>query len=186
MPKQIENLQDRILETAKCELLESDYSRFTIRSVAKKCGIAVGTIYNYFTSKDILAASVMLKDWNEALFAMRQGSGTSISITEGLYVIYIEIGKFNSLYKGVWSQFSYTSQFASEYSKRHDLLLEQLAGIIHTLILRFHIAEDKFLENFIAENLLLAAMKQSDFQPLAAIFDRILIKSAYHMRRKEE
>ncbi len=175
MPKQIENLQERILETAKCELLESDYSRFTIRSVAKECGIAVGTIYNYYASKDILAASVMLMDWNEALSAMRLGSGTSVSITEGLHVIYIEIEKFNSLYKGVWSQFSYTCQFASEYSKRHDLLLNQLAEIIHALLLRFYIAEDKFLENFIAENLLLAAMKQSEFQPLAAIFNRIFI-----------
>ncbi len=175
MPKQIENLQERILETAKCELLGSDYSRFTIRSVAKECGIAVGTIYNYYASKDILAASVMLMDWNEALSAMRLGSGTSVSITEGLHVIYIEIEKFNSLYKGVWSQFSYTCQFASEYSMRHDLLLNQLAEIIHALLLRFHIAEDKFLENFIAENLLLAAMKQSEFHALAAIFNRILI-----------
>ncbi len=175
MPKQIENLQERILETAKCELLASDYSGFTIRTVAKKCGIAVGTIYNYYTSKDILAASVMLKDWNEALSAMRKGSGTSANITDGLHVIYIEIEKFNSLYKGVWSKLSFTGQFAAEYSKRHDLLLNQLAEIIHSLLMRFHIVEDKFLENFIAENLLLAAMKQSEFQPLAAIFDRIFI-----------
>lgn len=177
MPKQIENLQERILDTAKCELLELDYSGFTIRSVAKKCGIAVGTIYNYYTSKDILAASVMLKDWNEALSAMRQGSSTSETITEGLRVIYKEIDQFSSLYRGVWSQFSLTGKFAAEYSKRHELLLNQLTDIIHSLLMRFHIAEDKFLENFVAENLLLAAMKQSEFQPLAAIFDRIFISA---------
>ncbi len=173
MPKQIENVQERILETAKCELLASDYSGFTIRSVAKKCGIAVGTIYNYYTSKDILAASVMLKDWNETLAAMRQGLGTSESITEGLHVIYKEIDSFSSLYRGVWSQFSLTSQFAAEYTKRHELLLNQLTELIHFLLLRFQVTEDKFLEAFIAENLLLAAIKQSDFKPLAAIFDRL-------------
>lgn len=175
MPKQIENVQKKILEVAKYELLKSDYSGFTIRYVAKKCGIAVGTIYNYFPSKDILAASILLKDWNEALSAMRQGSGTSENITEGLHIMYKEIEKFSSQYRGVWSQFSFNSKFASEYSKRHNLLINQLAEIIHSLLMRFHIAEDKFLENFIAENLLLAAMKQSNFQSLAAIFDRIFI-----------
>ncbi len=175
MPKLIENIQETILEAAKCELLESDYSGFTIRTVAKKCGIAVGTIYNYFPSKDILAASVMLKDWNEALSAMRQGSCKSGTITEGLHAIYKEIEKFSSVYREVWSQYSFTGKFASEYSERHNLLLNQLTEIIHPLLLRFDAAEDKFLENFVAENLLLAAMKQSNFQSLAALFDRIFI-----------
>ncbi len=174
MPKQIENLHERILETAKEELLASDYSGFTIRNVAKQCGIAVGTIYNYYKSKDILAASVMLKDWNKALSAMQLGSAATINITEGFHVIYEEITKFVSLYSGVWSKVSFTSEFSSEYSKRHKLLLNQLAKIIHGLILRFHMEEGEYLEYFVAENLLLAAMKQSEFQPLADIFDRIL------------
>ena len=175
MPKHIENLQERILETAKGELLASDYNGFTIRSVAKQCGIAVGTIYNYYKSKDILAASVMLMDWNKALSAMRHGSATSVTITEGFHVIYKEIINFDSLYSGVWSQITFTGEFASEYSKRHKLLLSQLAEIIHTLLLRFHMEQEEYLTCFMAENLLLAAMQRSEFDPLADIFNRILI-----------
>ncbi len=173
MPKQIENVQKRTLEAAKCELLESGYSGFTIRSVAKKCGIAVGTIYNYFPSKDILAASVMLNDWNDALLVMRQASKTSETITEGLHVIYKEIEKFSSLYRKIWAQYSLTGDFTTDYSKRHNLLITQLSEIIHTLLERFHAAEDEFLDNFVAENLLNAAMRKSNFHSLAAIFERI-------------
>lgn len=175
MPKQIENVKRRALEAAKRELLQSDYSGFTIRSVAKKCGIAVGTIYNYFPSKDLLAASVMLEDWNGALLAMRQGSSQSDTITDGLNHIYKEIEHFSSVYKGVWSQYSLTSQFASDYSERHGLLINQLSEIIHDLLVRFHAQEDTFLENFVAENLLLAAVNQNNFKSLANLLDRMFV-----------
>ena len=34
-----------------------------MREVAESSGVAVGTIYNYFPSKDILVGSIMAKDW---------------------------------------------------------------------------------------------------------------------------
>ena len=33
----------------------------TVRSVAAGCGVAVGTVYNYFSSKDMLIAAFMLE-----------------------------------------------------------------------------------------------------------------------------
>ena len=41
-----------------------------MREAARRCGVAVGTLYNYFPSKDALAAAVMLEDWHEDLDAM--------------------------------------------------------------------------------------------------------------------
>ena len=35
----------------------------TASSVANGCGIGVGTVYNYFSSKDMLIASFMAEDW---------------------------------------------------------------------------------------------------------------------------
>lgn len=176
MPKLIENVKKRILEAAKSELLESDYSGFTIRSVAKRCGIAVGTVYNYFPTKDILAASVMLEDWNKALSAMKQGSVQAEAITDGLFVIYREIESFTNLYRKVWSQYTSTAKFTTDYTERRSLLLDQLSEIVHSLLQQFNADEDKFLDDFISENLLLAAVRQVQFKLLAVLFDRILIK----------
>ncbi len=175
MPKLIENVRTRALEAAKNELLVSDYNGFTIRSVAKRCGIAVGTLYNYFPSKDMLAAAVMLQDWTRALAVMHQSATRSQNILDGLQIIYEEIERFASVYRNVWSQYSLTSQFASDYSDRHQLLLNQLAAIIHDLLANFQADEDQVLDRFVAENLLMAAVNQTPYQPLAVLLNRLFI-----------
>ena len=62
MPKIIENIKEQIIEEAKRQLFENGYAKTTIRSVAKACGIGVGTIYNYFPSKEMLISAFMLDD----------------------------------------------------------------------------------------------------------------------------
>ena len=61
MPKIIENLQARLAVEAKKQVEESGYAAMTIRSVAKACGVGVGTVYNYYSSKDEILASYMLE-----------------------------------------------------------------------------------------------------------------------------
>ena len=67
MPKIIENIRENLLEEARRQVMEQGYSAMTIRSVAKACGVGVGTVYNYFSSKDMLVASFMLVDWQECI-----------------------------------------------------------------------------------------------------------------------
>ncbi len=176
MPKIIEDIKERILESAKCVLLEGNYSGFTIRSVAKKCGIAVGTVYNYYPSKDILAASVMLEDWHKSIHDMRQGCESALTIIEGLRCVYNGITKFTSIYDKIWSDYSIRGRTEYLFSEQHKMLRSQLVEIIHPLLARFNADEDEFLEIFIAENLLLASANQFDFKSLEKILSRILIK----------
>ena len=77
MPKIIENLESRLMEEAKRQIEESGYGAVTIRSVAKGCGVGVGTVYNYFPSKDDLVASFMLADWKECLAAITETGARS-------------------------------------------------------------------------------------------------------------
>ena len=64
MPKIIENLRVRLMEEAKRQIAESGYAFMTMRSVAKGCGVGIGTVYNYFASKNALLAAYLLEDWN--------------------------------------------------------------------------------------------------------------------------
>ena len=73
MPKIIENLREKLLEEAKCQVMEQGYAAMTIRSVASACGVGVGTVYNYFSSKDMLVASFLLEDWLECLAGIERG-----------------------------------------------------------------------------------------------------------------
>ena len=61
MPKIIENLEARLMEEAKKQVLQSGYGAMTIRSVAKGCGVGIGTVYNYYPSKDALLAAYMIR-----------------------------------------------------------------------------------------------------------------------------
>ena len=70
MPKIIENLENRLLAETEKQIREVGYSTMTVRSVAKACGVGVGTVYNYFASKDALVAGFMLEDWQRCIGAI--------------------------------------------------------------------------------------------------------------------
>jgi AcrR family transcriptional regulator len=73
MPKIIDGIRQNIIISARGILLACGYRGLTIRAVASECGIATGTVYNYFSNKENLAACVMLDDWLAALGRMRDG-----------------------------------------------------------------------------------------------------------------
>ena len=54
MPKIIKDLKARLMEEAKHQIEELGYSAVTIRSVAKSCGVGVGTVYNYFLGGEVV------------------------------------------------------------------------------------------------------------------------------------
>jgi AcrR family transcriptional regulator len=65
MPRIIENPKQLILDTARSILLDKGYSELSMRNVAKDCGIAIGTIYNYYPTKKDLIIDMMSGYWTE-------------------------------------------------------------------------------------------------------------------------
>ena len=62
MPKIIDHAEKAILQAAREELKENPQS-FSMRQIASKANIAVGTIYHYFLDKVDLIAAILLEDW---------------------------------------------------------------------------------------------------------------------------
>lgn len=60
------NYKERILSSAKEIALTEGMTKIDIRSVAKNCGIASGTVYNYFHSKGDLLVAVIEDFWEDA------------------------------------------------------------------------------------------------------------------------
>jgi len=63
VPKNLENVKEEILQATREMILEKGYGQLNIRDIAKKCGIATGTFYNYFCSKQAAIAALMEEDW---------------------------------------------------------------------------------------------------------------------------
>jgi len=55
--------RDRIVQAAMRLMVGSDYGKVQVRDVADEAGVALGTLYRYFTSKDHLFACALL-EWS--------------------------------------------------------------------------------------------------------------------------
>ncbi len=139
MPKVIEGLEDRILRAARKRLLGEELSSFSLRGVAGDCGIAVGTIYNYFRNKETLMAAVMAQDWTDALKRTREDLEHAESLEEGLLHICRAIRNFCAVYREVWSSYPAGGEFSTRYRKRHEMLLSQIMEMMKSLFARFEV-----------------------------------------------
>ncbi|QCQ92746.1 TetR/AcrR family transcriptional regulator [Rhodococcus sp. SGAir0479] len=65
LPKGQRERRRRIIDAASELLVAHDFERIQIRDVAERSGVALGTVYRYFGSKEHLYAAVLL-DWSES------------------------------------------------------------------------------------------------------------------------
>ena len=127
MPKIIENLKNTILDIASSELKEIGYSKLTIRSIAEKANIGVGTIYNYFPNKMILVANIIANDWKEYLDVYNNNSRNSNTLEEGFNYIYLLIKEFYFKYETIFNEISLDNIGKEEYSIRHKFFTNQIS-----------------------------------------------------------
>ena len=174
MPKIIENLEENILSTAKEQLFTKGYSNMTMRGVADGCGIAVGTVYNYYKSKDVLVAQIMLKDWKEILANVKSGCEASIDIHEGFKIMYDGIASFVDLYDVVWSQYGKDVYIRREMPIQFGWLISQLSSILSEVLVRCHNEQDSYIPEFLSEILLNAATKKDfKYENLSRVLHRM-------------
>lgn len=160
MPKIIENLEIRLIEEAKKQIEEAGYGAMTIRSVAKACGVGVGTVYNYFASKEELVATHLLADWNQCIAAIQEMSVCSDSPRPVALCIYDQLISFAARHAAIFRDEAAAAGFSGSLRKYHRMLRSQLA-----LSLRKFTKSD-FSAEFLAEALLTWSMAGVPFDEL--------------------
>ena len=66
--------KEEILAASRELVLEKGIMSLSMRSVAEACGVAVGSIYNYFPSKAELLSALLWAGSVRELFRMRVGA----------------------------------------------------------------------------------------------------------------
>lgn len=168
MPKIIENLKERLIAEASRQIQQSGYGAVTIRSIAKGCGVGVGTVYNYFPSKEALLASYLLVDWNQCIVAINAVSTYSREPEPVLRCICDHLIGFSRRHEHIFRDEAAAAAFAVSFSHYHALLRSQLA-----LPLR-RFCESDFSSEFIAEALLTWTIRGTDFDELSGIIQKLL------------
>lgn len=167
MPKLIPDAKNKILSVARKQLFDKGYNGLIIRGVAQQCGLAVGTIYNYFSSKDMLVASIMAEDWLTSLKEMQNNCKVAPTIEQGVKSIYCEIDKYVHTYEKIWTNYK---GIPSGFGGRHLLLRTQLSELLSVLLKRHGRKEDIELCPLLAEMVLACAMqKDIDYSVLSKV-----------------
>ena len=81
MPRTSATTRTKIVDEAYRHACEGSLAALSVRSVARDCGVSVGTLYNYFPDKAALTAAVIERFWKEVAFA--DGAASCLAYHEG-------------------------------------------------------------------------------------------------------
>lgn len=131
MPKVIEGVREKILSYVR-ESVERGESP-TIEKIARHCEIANGTVFNYFPSKDMILASVILEDWT-AIFADMEHKLPSASEEERLDLFYGALKAFCNKYETIWASSYNDKGVQSALQTRHSSLRDRIAALLRQML----------------------------------------------------
>ena len=169
MPKIIENLRDQLLQEARKQIAERGYTGTTIRSVAGACGVGVGTVYNYFSSKEMLIAAFMMEDWQKQLDAMAAlPKDQPEALLRGVYEA---LCAYAAGHQDLFSDEGAAKAISLGFAPRHRMLREQLTGFILPICKGDNSA---FTAAFIAESLISWTMEGTSFDTLYPVIHKLI------------
>ena len=130
MPKVLSNVREGILLVG-CDLLsQSGYDGFSVRLVASRCGIGVGTLYNYFPSKQQLVAAILRAEWDIHLRRMTQLLKAKNKLNGKLIAIYGELRLFMQGVHNTWAGGTVDSAELAGIQEQRNMVRLQLVEII--------------------------------------------------------
>lgn len=141
MPKILTNVREGILLVGRDLLAESGYDGFSVRAVAGRCGIGVGTLYNYFPSKQQLVAAILRAEWEIHLRRMTQLAKSKDDLRSRLVAIYGELWLFLQGLHSVWADGSAGTMDAVEFAgiqEQRALVRRQLVDIVGSALEQDH------------------------------------------------
>jgi len=141
MPKIIKDPTDAILAEAKRILLKEGYDGLNMRTVAKNCGIATGTIYNYYPKKDDLIFQMMLDYWNDYFQVIDKIDSDAIDFYLKLELIYEHFKGFTDDFHSLFLSQNFKAMVATDETRASKMdFMKRLRSRIE-LIITHHFAQ---------------------------------------------
>ena len=175
MPKIIANVREKLIAQARKQVLAGKYSSMTVRSVAQACGVSVGTVYNYFSSKEVLVAHALLEDWQKCLSAMGEACSRTQEPKAVLYGVWTQVEGFCGKYAPVFRDPKASTAASGTVGSKHSLLRGQLADMIRPICRARARAYTPLLPEFTAEALLAWVTAGEDFENVYSILGQLFI-----------
>ncbi len=168
MPKVIEKVREQLLDEVRRQIVRSGYAQTTIRSVAEGCSISVGTVYNYFKSKDVLVAAAVAEDWKETTQRLKDSSPTSVSAM--LSLIWDTLRSFEEEHRALFTDSEAKKKFSSVFAEWHSVLRSQIASFLSPFF------DSGFLSLFVSEALLTWVTEGVEYSQFYKVIEKLIYK----------
>ena len=104
MPKIIENIEQKIFNAVVLLIRKHGYSAISMRMIAKESGIAVGTLYNYYSDKEELTTTIVYLSWKETLRSLEGILNKSMEPRKKLHLFLERLYEEISQRRGIGSE----------------------------------------------------------------------------------
>lgn len=175
MPKILQNARETILKEGYILLEEKGYNNFSMRELANRCEIGLGTVYNYFENKMSLVMEIFNNTWTEVIEESRNIKEKDIKLEEKIKSIYKNLEKFLKYHKEVFYHITKEEKMVKENKadsdkcKKYDVI-EELYVIVDEII-EVHKEnkditinmETRKLTSFLISNMITLSMKKTEY-----------------------
>ncbi|GAA0114631.1 TetR/AcrR family transcriptional regulator [Clostridium senegalense] len=137
MPKIIKNLDEIIRKKTFRLFSEKGYDGVDIKLIAKECGMAVGTFYNYYSSKMELFMDILDKSWKETFKKIEESKMENLTDKERLEVqieiLYDDIENRKGLGFYIQQKYIFNSNKAKDMMNINDTIICNIKQIFEPL-----------------------------------------------------
>ena len=176
MPKIIENVRGMLIEECQNQITANGYDNVTIRSIAKGCGLGLGTFYNYFKSKDMLIATFLLDDWKARMEKIVKKNESELDPMVSVCDIYNEINDFIKVHHSIFLAPSAIKAFNMSGANYHKFVRNQVAAPIYNSCVLSGFENAEFLSLYVAESLITWTVAKKEYEEIAAIISKLFVK----------
>ena len=156
------------MEEARRQVEESGFAAMTIRTVAKGCGVGVGTVYNYFSGKEEFAALVLLTRWKKTTEHIESMAQECAEPEMLVRCMYRELCAYMDQYSVLFRDEAAIAVFTASFARYHELLRAQLAKPVRPF------CQSDFEAEFVAEALLTWTVAGEGFDEIYQVIRKIL------------
>ncbi|MBU3181382.1 TetR/AcrR family transcriptional regulator [Clostridium psychrophilum] len=138
MSRIIENPEQLILSRAKAILYNEGFKKFSMRNLSEKCGIALGTIYNYYSTKEELIIQIMTDYWKDHLYILEDILNSNDNLYIKLNEIFNKLNIFIKTFKAVWlkPELYENPDCIKKSLEKENIYIEKLVIIIEKILLK--------------------------------------------------
>lgn len=162
MPNTTKDIKQRIFEAAAELFCNKDYDDVEMRDIAKKCGLAVGTLYNYYPNKKELYLSIFDDSWQKTFEKLKEIDRTNKSaekrVKKYIQVLYEDIQCRRGLGRAISKTNPSEIIEDDRMSYLKDRILNEIIALIKQLDKKEIYSNDSNIDQKIAETLLVTTV----------------------------